>query len=145
MNKIELLNNYVADLAVWNVKLHNLHWNVVGSQFMSSHKFTEALYEEVFEQYDSVAEQIKMLGETPVASVKEYLALSRIEEIPAVPVSTEKLLDIVKKDLEDMSERASEIRKIADEEGDFTTVALFEGLVSSYRKNIWFLSATQDK
>jgi DNA-binding ferritin-like protein len=33
------LNVYLSDLAVLNVKLHNLHWNVVGPQFVQLHEF----------------------------------------------------------------------------------------------------------
>ena len=39
---------YLANLAVWNAKLHNLHWNVVGPAFVQVHEFTESLYDEVF-------------------------------------------------------------------------------------------------
>ena len=35
-------NQYLADLAVMTFKLHNLHWNVTGSQFVPVHEFTEA-------------------------------------------------------------------------------------------------------
>jgi starvation-inducible DNA-binding protein len=65
MTKIEAMNQFVANLAVWSVKLHNIHWNVQGLQFMPVHKFTEELYDGAFEAYDDVAERIKILGETP--------------------------------------------------------------------------------
>ena len=57
MNK---LNVYLSNLALWNVKLHNLHWNVTGRTFVQIHEFTEKLYDEVFEQFDAVAEIQKM-------------------------------------------------------------------------------------
>ena len=50
------IKTYLANLAVWNVKLHNIHWNVVGPYFVSVHEYTEKLYDEVFEAYDAVAE-----------------------------------------------------------------------------------------
>ena len=34
---------YLANLAVWNAKLHNLHWNVVGRAFVQVHEYTEGL------------------------------------------------------------------------------------------------------
>ena len=45
-------NQYLADLAVMTFKLHNLHWNVTGSQFVPVHEFTEALYDKLFEYFD---------------------------------------------------------------------------------------------
>lgn len=44
MNKIDRMNGYVANLAVFNIKLHNLHWNARGLEFMAIHQFTEQLY-----------------------------------------------------------------------------------------------------
>ena len=59
------LNTYLANLAVWNVKLHNLHWNVVGKLFVSLHEYTESRYDAAFEAFDEVAEVLKMRGEMP--------------------------------------------------------------------------------
>ena len=50
---------YLANLAVLNAKLHNLHWNVVGRAFIQVHEYTEGLYDELFEQFDAVAEAMK--------------------------------------------------------------------------------------
>ena len=33
MKNVQQVNQYLADLSVWNVKLHNLHFNVTGPQF----------------------------------------------------------------------------------------------------------------
>ncbi len=38
MKKINQMNTYVANLSILNNKLHNLHWNVIGVQFMPVHK-----------------------------------------------------------------------------------------------------------
>ena len=51
MTNTERLNAYVASLLVWNVKLHNLHWNVTGKLFKPLHEYTEALYDKAFEAY----------------------------------------------------------------------------------------------
>ena len=59
MSKVELLNQYLANLAVWNIKLHNLHWNVVGNQFIQLHNFTEEMYDELFEAFDRGGGTIK--------------------------------------------------------------------------------------
>ena len=60
MKHIELLQKYLANLGVLNVKLHNIHWNVVGNQFMRIHNFTEEIYDEFFKDFDEVAELLKM-------------------------------------------------------------------------------------
>ena len=65
MKDYKNLNVYLSNLAVLNVNLHNIHWNVVGKQFFRVHEFTESLYDDFFEQYDAVAELLKMKGENP--------------------------------------------------------------------------------
>ncbi|NLY45073.1 MAG: DNA starvation/stationary phase protection protein [Tissierella sp.] len=141
MSKVELLNQYVANLAVWNIKLHNLHWNVVGKEFVQIHEFTEAIYDDAFEKFDEVAELLKMKGEMPLSTMAEYLKVATIKEVAVKDFGTKEVLEIVKADLELMNNLATEIRSLADEEGDFTTVAIFEDHVAGYDKNLWFLNS----
>lgn len=141
MKKINLMNTYVANLAILNNKLHNLHWNVIGVQFMPVHKFTEELYDDFFTKFDDVAEQIKILGFMPLATTKAYLEASSVEEIEPKEFGRKEVLEIVKSDLELMKNLATEIRNLADDENDFITVAMFEDHVADFDKNLWFLSS----
>ena len=54
MKNVQQVNQYLADLSVWNVKLHNLHFNVTGPQFKSIHEYLESIYDEAFEYFDAV-------------------------------------------------------------------------------------------
>lgn len=141
----EKLNEYLSNLAVLNVKLHNLHWNVVGLQFVQVHEFTESIYDDMFEKYDAVAELIKMKGERPLVKMADYLEKASIQEIDKEEFTTIEVLEILKEDLTKMKELATEIRNLADEAGDFITVAEFEGHIAGYNKNLWFLDAMLTK
>ena len=66
-------NKYLANIAINYGKLHNLHWNVIGLQFKPVHEYLESLYDNMHEVLDEVAELLKMNGEYPLASFKEYL------------------------------------------------------------------------
>jgi len=46
MKHFDLLQEYLSNLAVLNVKLHNIHWNVVGENFLKIHDFTEEAYDQ---------------------------------------------------------------------------------------------------
>ncbi len=133
------LNEYLSNLAVINVKLHNLHWNVVGKQFVQIHEFTESMYNDVFGKFDDVAELIKIQGGKPLAKLSDYLQNASINELDKDIFTTDEVLEIVQDDLRKMKELAIEIRNAADEEGDFETVAEFEGHVAGYSKNLWFI------
>jgi starvation-inducible DNA-binding protein len=141
MKSLDLAQKYLANLAVLFVKLHNIHWNVVGKPFMRVHTFTEELYDQVFADFDAVAELLKTKNVMPLSTMKEYLEKATIEEVPGQDFSTKDAVKIVKKDLETMRALGTEVRNLADEEGDFETVAMFEDYVAFYSKNIWFADA----
>lgn len=139
MSKVKLLNQYVANLGVLNVKLHNLHWNVVGLEFMPIHLKTEELYTDFFAKYDEVAEQLKILGHTPLSTLKDYLEVSNIEEIQPKAFEAKEVIRIVIGDIEKLVTLSKDIRKAADAEDDFSTVAIFEAHIEYYAKELWFL------
>lgn len=139
--KLTLLNKFVADLAVMNIKLHNLHWNVSGMNFMEIHHYTEDLYNDLFAKYDDVAEHIRIFGDYPLASMKQYLAHTGIEEIETSQINDRQVLQILINDLTYLRQQALEIRNLADQEDSFTTVALFEDYVADFDKRLWMLQA----
>ncbi|MFP4020743.1 MAG: Dps family protein [Halanaerobium sp.] len=141
MKNYEKLNTYLANMAVLNTKLHNLHWNVEGKQFMQVHNFTEELYDDFFEKFDEVAEIMKMKGEFPLVKLSDYQQASTIEELDSKKYGVDEVLAEVETDLKEMKKLATEIRTDADEAGDFEVVGALEDHVAAYSQNLWFLRA----
>jgi starvation-inducible DNA-binding protein len=141
MKHLNLLQKYLANSAVLNIKMHNIHWNVVGLQFIKVHEFTEGFYDKLFEDLDEVAELLKMKNEMPLSTMAEYLENSTIEEVQAKDFTIKESLEILKNDMDLMRNLAIEIRNLADEENDFETVAIFEEYVAYYSKNLWFVKS----
>ncbi len=141
MKHLDQVQTYLANLGVLFVKLHNIHWNVVGNQFLRIHTFTEELYDQIFEDFDEVAEMLKSKGVMPLSTMKEYLAHATIDEVVGKDFSSKESLDLVKADLTAMRTLATDIRNNADENGDFETVGMFEDFVAFYSKNLWFVDA----
>lgn len=141
MSNVNKLNLYLANLAVWTAKLHNIHWNVTGCAFVQVHEFTEKLYDNTFEQYDAVAEVQKMRGEMPLVKLADYLQVATLKEIDAKDFSIEEALKLVEADMKEMSALAKVIRDEADKNDDFQVVAMFEDYLAGYAKNLWFLKA----
>ena len=141
MKNFEKMNTYLANLAVLNTKLHNLHWNVEGKQFMRVHNLTEEIYEDFFEKFDEVAEIMKMKGEFPLVKLSEYQKASTIEELESKAFSDKEVLKEVLADLKEMKKLATEIRNDADKVDDFEVVAEFEDQVADYSQNIWFIES----
>jgi starvation-inducible DNA-binding protein len=141
MNQKELMNQYVSDLAVLNVKFHNLHWNVVGPNFEQVHVYIEKLYDDLFIKYDEVAERLKMLGTFPLASLKSYLETTKVEELETKDFPVKEALSIVKLELNRLKTLSKEIRSIADQNDDFVTVGMMEDHIAGYDKEIWFVES----
>lgn len=141
MSLLEKRKEYLANAFVLVPKLHNLHWNVVGQEFVQLHNFTEELYDEFFEKYDVIAEALKMEGVFPPVKLSEYAELASVKELESKKFSVLEVLEEVKKDLELMKELATQIRGLAEEEGHFLLVADMEGDIAGYTKHIWFLQS----
>jgi starvation-inducible DNA-binding protein len=135
------MNKYLANLGVEYIKLHNLHWNVVGINFKGVHEYLESLYDGISESLDSVAELLKMHDEVPAASLKEYLELASVEELPSKELPGKEALAVALKDLELMKAQAEAIRKAADEDDEYSVVSAMEGDLEQYSKAIWFIKA----
>jgi len=133
------LNQYLSNLAVLNVNLHNIHWNVEGLQFVQIHEYTEKLYDDFFEKYDAVAELLKMKGERPLVKLTDYVQNATIKELDKDKFTIKESLEIILDYLNEMKRLATEIRNEADEDGDFEVVMEFEDHVADYSKQIWFV------
>ena len=135
------LNQYLANVAMEYVKLHNLHWNVVGSSFKQVHEYLETLYDGFADVLDGVAELLKMHDIQPLASMKDYLAAATIQELGSVELSTREALGIARGDLLVLKAQAESIRSAADADDVYDVVAAMEEQLSDYNKTLWFLQA----
>ena len=138
---MEKLNNYLADLVVSYLKLHDLHWNVKGRQFVEVHKYTEGLYEDFAEKFDAVAERMIMEHVKPISNIKDYLAHASIKEVSEVEYRDGDVLAIVLADLKALKEECLSLRAHFEEIGKIQVVNLLDSHVEFYDKEIWFLES----
>lgn len=101
----------------------------------------EKLYDEVFEQFDAVAEIQKMQNNMPLVKMSDYLQQATLSEIEAKDFTPDEVLKIVDADMKTMAALAKEIRDEAAEKDDFAVANMFEDYLASYSKNLWFLRA----
>ena len=139
MSVAKNLNPYLADLSVMFLKLHDLHWNVKGMQFVPVHQYTEARYDDMAEKLDAVAELIIMQGEQPVSTIKEYLELATVKELGKGVYRDDEVLKIVYDDLAHLRAEALQIHEACAD--NFTVVAMMEDHIAGYDKELWFLKS----
>lgn len=140
MSKLtDRLNVFLADQTVLFTKLHNLHWYVKGKGFFTLHAEYEKLYDQASEVLDEVAERLLMLGESPVASLKEVLKLATIKEREASAVGSRESVQILLEDVEKLIGDTKEIVGLAADGGDEGTADQFTGYLRAYQKLAWML------
>lgn len=135
------LNTYLANAAVLIIKIHNLHWNVVGREFKTIHKLTEKIYKEFQMQFDTIAEIMKMQGELPAASMAEYLDMATVEELESRDYSVGEVLQILDEDCEQIVNMALDIRHEADKKDNFIVANLFEDYLAKFYKISWMVKS----
>lgn len=135
-------NDYLANLAVMYVKVHNLHWNVVGPQFKAVHEYLESIYDSLAESLDEVAEYIKMDNGVPLAKMSDYLENSTITEIESKDYFTLKASEILLEDIKALNEQATLLRMQAEKSDKFLLVNMLDDHIKNYQKNIWFLNSS---
>jgi starvation-inducible DNA-binding protein len=140
-NVINQLNQVLSDLQVVYQNLRTMHWLVKGPEFYMLHKLYEEYYTETAEVIDEVAERILMLGGEPLHTYTDYLAHAKLEVLTSVSKGKNSL-DKVHADYLYLLNRYRNVLKIAADNSDEGTVALFSDLVSSTEKKIWMLNAT---
>lgn len=139
INITTLLNQYVADAAVFMVKLHNIHWNIVGDEFMKMHKFTEELYTKFFDSYDDFAEILKIKGQFVYGSMKDYLKVTTIKELGIEDIRVKEGLNYILYDLDMLNKTAKTLRDLAHSEGDVSCALLAEDQIIFIEKQTWFI------
>jgi starvation-inducible DNA-binding protein len=141
---VESLNKLLANYSVHYQKLRNFHWNVKGSDFFDIHEKFEAQYNEAKVAIDDIAERIRVFGQTPYSTMKEYLEKSDIKET-GTDLSGMEMVSEILKDYEVLLENMFNVINIGLDKGDSGTVDMMNTLVKSTEKNHWMLTAFSKK
>ncbi len=134
------MNLILADLQVFYMKLHHFHWFVKGPHFFTLHEKFEELYNEITANLDEVAERILTKGGKPVATLKEHLELSRVQEASGSETSEEMVQTIID-DFQSTMKLIKEAMEEAANQGDDRTEDMLNATFQSLEKHTWMLSA----
>ena len=137
-----LLNTLLADEHVLYIKMRNYHWNVRGMHFQSLHKFFESQYEELSSLIDDIAERVRSLGHYAVASMKDYVNLTRLLESNHTDGNDQKMLRNLLYDHETIIRiLRDELVKEADKYKDIGTSDFITTLMEKHEKMAWMIRA----
>ncbi|WP_141506374.1 Dps family protein [Paenibacillus luteus] len=140
----EHLNHQIANWSVLYIKLHNYHWYVKGSQFFTLHVKFQELYEEAALHVDELAERLLALKGKPIATMKEHMKASSIEEASNKEDATQ-MVDQLIADFAKIIGELKEGMEAAQEAKDETTADMLLAIHTALEKHVWMLSAFNGK
>lgn len=137
-----LMNKLLADEHVLYIKVRNAHWNVEGPDFHAQHLFFEALYTELQEMIDEIAERIRSIGHYAVGTMKEFLELTQLTEMRYKKNDSQGLIKELLSDYEAIVVSIREkLDAVADQHNDAGTEDFLVGVMSAHEKTAWMLRA----
>src|SRR4051794_6187424 len=114
------LNLQISNWSVLYTKLHRFHWYVKGPLFFTLHAKFEELYDESALVVDQVAERLLAIGGEPIATMKEYLEATTIQESANETKASDMVATLVK-DYKHMNKSLKQLAELAESENDTIT------------------------
>jgi starvation-inducible DNA-binding protein len=74
------LKELLADVVAFSFKAQGYHWNVEGDDFPQFHSFFGAIYEDVEDSIDPIAENIRKIGDYAPFRLTRFVELTKIPE-----------------------------------------------------------------
>jgi starvation-inducible DNA-binding protein len=138
----EILTHVLADEYVLYTKTRNYHWNVVGLQFLTLHKFFEDQYTQLNESIDEVAERTRALGHYAMGTLAEFLEHTRLQEQPGqYPTAGEMVANLVADHETVIRCLRDDLEACMDTYHDVGTSDFLLQLMETHEKTAWMLRA----
>jgi starvation-inducible DNA-binding protein len=139
---IGLLNTLLADEHLLYVRTRNYHWNIEGPHFITLHELFEDQYNEIQGLADEIAERARMLGGTPIGTMRAFLDNSRLTETPGEVLNAREMLARLLEDHESIvNYLRNDIQRCTDELNDEGTADLLIATLRNHEKTAWMLRA----
>ena len=137
----EKLNILLANYQVFYMNVRGYHWNITGPNFFELHAKFEEIYDDLVIKVDEVAERILTLGQRPLHSFSDYLAISEIKSHTNAITDQETLQGTINgfKALLILQREILALAADADDEG---TSSQMSDYIKEQEKLIWMLNAS---
>ena len=119
---------------------HKYHWKVEGPFFSSYHDFFGKLYEQIFEEIDKTAEQIRALGSYAPGTFKEFEMMSTMSDSSEVPGPKTMFARLFAANTSTHDSLIA-ARSFAERDGNFGLVNYLEDRLDKHAKIGWMLKS----
>lgn len=123
-----LLNRLLSNYSVFQQKLRNFYWNVVGQDFFEMSKQLEQMFDRAVNDTDQIAKRIRLFGQNPHSTLAEYLKHATIIEIDK-GVSSFEMVKMLLQDIRVLLELMGKTVEAAEEISDNGTKSLLQSII----------------
>jgi starvation-inducible DNA-binding protein len=123
------------------LKAQYFHWNVEGPNFPQYHELLGTVYEEVQDNIDAFAENIRKLGAYTPGSFERFSMLSRIDDETSI-LPAESMIAELLSDSEQICEMFKVVFALSEEAQEFGYSDFIAGRQDAHRKHAWMLRST---
>ena len=130
-----------ADSFIFYLQAHYYHWNVEGRHFSQDHTLFGTIYEEVQDNLDKFAEEIRTIGTYAPGIFDRFVDLSSIQQTSDIPSAEEMYQTLIEKNTR-VIESLTELFEMLEGNrlhgfGDFIA-----GRIDAHNKHQWMLTST---
>jgi len=130
-----------ADSFIFYLQAHYYHWNVEGRHFSQDHGLFGTVYEEVQDNLDKFAEEIRTIGTYAPGIFDRFMDLSSIQQTADIPSAEEMYQTLIEKNAR-VIESLTELFEMLEGNrlhgfGDFIA-----GRIDAHNKHQWMLTST---
>ena len=130
-----------ADSFIFYLQAHYYHWNVEGRHFSQDHGLFGTVYEEVQDNLDKFAEEIRTIGTYAPGIFDRFVDLSSIQQTADIPSAEEMYQTLIEKNTR-VIESLTELFEMLEGNrlhvfGDFIA-----GRIDAHNKHQWMLTST---
>jgi starvation-inducible DNA-binding protein len=142
---IEKTKVLLATVFSFYMKTHNYHFNVVGPNFPQYHKFLNDLYDDVWESFDDIGEQIRQLDSFVPVSYSRFSELSLVKSETSVQKDTNKIFSILVSDNNTVIDILRQVYEMAEKEEEYGLSNFIQDRIQAHKKHGWMMKSILGK
>lgn len=139
MNKlVEQLRLVLATNFTLYLKTHMFHWNIEGADFPEYHAFFGDVYNDLWDQTDTLAEFIRQLDEKAPGSLSVYLQTSLVKDEEGFPDAIE-MFQKLDTDTKTMITLYEQLYHVAEEIHEHQISNYAADRLAAHKKTAWMV------
>lgn len=140
-NLYHAMNVFLSDVTVLAQKVHNIHWNIKGADFIPIHGELDAFYDELQEFIDESAERLLMIGDRPIGNLKTMLETTRLSELEDADINSIEGFKTLIVDYDLLRAQALHIVNLCEELNDPGSADLYTDILRKVEKKLWIMNS----